>query len=173
MSDIFNKVTNDQDPISKLLSKIPGFKGYLEGANRRSSDKLLREKLADEFEAQYQRISGLQRELISQGGIEYIDDVERAAIKLRQFIDRVRNAAYGYAGLLDAVKVNNDELANVYSFDLALLEMSGGIASAIDNVEASIGSEGLPASIKHLTTLAQESVDTFNKRSEVLKGLAN
>ncbi len=35
MSDIFDKVAEDRDPLKKLLSKIPGFKGYVERGDRR------------------------------------------------------------------------------------------------------------------------------------------
>jgi len=172
MSDIFDKVTGDQDPIKKILAKIPGFKGYIERGDRRMSDKLLRDTIADEFEALNQRISSLQRDLISQGEIGYLDDLEAAAIKLRQFIDRVRTASYGYAGLFDAIKIKEDELAQVYEYDNALLALSDQVRSAIDNVETSIGTEGLDAAIRHLITVSQQCVDAFNKRSEVMKGIA-
>lgn len=172
MSDIFDKVTAGQDFIKKILAKIPGFKGYVERADRRMSDKLLRETVANQFETLYQRVSGLQRDLISQGGLAYIDDMESAAIKLRQFIDRVRTASYGYAGIFDAIKIKEAELAHVYEYDSMLLEMSEDVTRAIDNVETSIGTDGLPAAIKHLTNIAQQCVDAFNKRSEVLKGIS-
>jgi len=171
MSDIYNQVVGDQDFIKKLFAKIPGFKGYIEHGDRRMSDKILRESVANEFDSLYQRISGLQRDLISQGGLAYIDDLEAAAIKLRQFIDRVRTASYGYAGIFDAIKIKEDELAKVYEYDAGLLELSERVRSAIDNVETSMGTDGLPASIKHLTNLAQEAVDAFNKRSEVMRNI--
>lgn len=172
MSDIFDKVAEDRDPLKKLLSKIPGFKGYVERGDRRLSDKLLRETIANEYEAHYQRISGLQRDLISQGGLAYLDDLENAAIKLRQFIDRVRTASYGYAGLFDAIKIKEDELTNIYQYDTALLEKGAAVSAAIDNVESSIGSDGLPAALRHLISVSQECVDLFNKRSDALKGIA-
>ncbi len=172
MSDIFDKVAEDRDPLKKLLSKIPGFKGYVERGDRRVSDKLLRETVANEYEAHYQRISGLQRDLISQGGLAYLDDLENAAIKLRQFIDRVRTASYGYAGLFDAIKIKEEELATIYQYDADLLEKGATVSAAIDNVESSIGTDGLPASIRHLISVAQECVDLFNKRSNALKGIA-
>lgn len=172
MSDIFEKVVGDQDWFKKIVGKIPGFKGYIERGDRRMSDKILRENVANQFEAQYQRISGVQRDLISQGGLMYIDDLEVSAIKLRQFIDRVRTASYGYAGLFDAIKIKEDELATVYQYDAYLLELEAELARAIDNVEASVGTDGLPAALKHLTTVAQGSVDAFNKRSDVLKGIS-
>mgnify|MGYP001447317065 CR=1 FL=1 len=172
MSDIFDKVAEDRDPLKKLLSKIPGFKGYVERGDRRLSDKLLREAIANEYEAHYQRISGLQRDLISQGGLAYIDDLESAAIKLRQFIDRVRTASYGYAGLFDAIKIKEEELASIYQYDAELLEKGATVSGAIDNVESSIGTDGLPAALRHLISVSQECVDLFNKRSDALKGIA-
>lgn len=170
MSDLFERVTGDQDIFKKLLSKIPGFSGYIERSNRRQADQILRQAVAQRYEDQWQRISGLQRDLISTGGIAYVDDMEAAAIKLRQFIDRVRTASYGYSGFFDAVKINEEELAQVYQYDLALLDAADEIKSAVDNVETSMGTDGLPAAIRHLTAIAQQSVDAYNRRSEVMIG---
>ncbi|MBG0783587.1 MAG: hypothetical protein H0S79_00635 [Anaerolineaceae bacterium] len=173
MSDILSKVTGQQDWFTKILAKIPGFKGYIAREDRRKSDKLLRENVASTFETLYARISGLQVDLIGQGGIAYIDDLEAGALKLRQFIDRVKTASYGYAGIFDAIKIKEEELGQVYQYDYALLAMADEVSSAIDNVETSIGTEGLDAAIRHLTSVSQQCVDAFNKRSEVLKGIAS
>ncbi len=170
MSDLFERVTGDQDIFKKLLSKIPGFSGYIERSNRRQADQILRQAVAQRYEDQWQRISGLQRDLISTGGIAYVDDMEAAAIKLRQFIDRVRTASYGYSGFFDAVKINEEELAQVYQYDLALLDAADELKNAVDNVETSMGTDGLPAAIRHLTAIAQQSVDAYNRRSEVMIG---
>ena len=67
MSDILQRVADERDIFKKLLAKIPGFKGYIERGDRRMSDKLLREQIANEFESLYQRVSSLQRDLINQG----------------------------------------------------------------------------------------------------------
>ncbi len=172
MSDILEKVTGDQDFIKKILAKIPGFKGYIERGDRRMSDKLLREKIADEFETINQRVSGLQRELVDQGELAHVGSLEDAAIKLRQFTDRVRTASYGYAGIFDAIKIKEEELDQLYQYDVALLELADSVKSAVDNVETSIGTEGLTAAIRHLISVSQQCVDAFNKRSEVMKGIA-
>lgn len=170
MSDLFDRVTNDQNALQKLLGKLPGFKGYLERTNRRAADKLLRETIADRFEEQWKRISSVQAELIKQDGIQFISELESSSLKLRQFIDRVRRAAYGYAGFFDAVKVNEQELSQVYAFDLALVNLVDEIAGAIDNVEASIGTDGLPAAMRNLKGLSQKCIDTFNRRQEAISG---
>lgn len=170
MTDMYSRVVGDQDIVRKLLSKIPGFSGYLERENRRASDKLLREYIANHYEEQWKRISSIQTDLINNQQIELIDDIERAALKLRQFIDRIRTAAYGYGSFFDAAKINEKELAAVYSYDSALLGMVDEISQAIDNLESSIGTDGTAAAIRNLITAAQQSVDSFNKRNEILRG---
>jgi hypothetical protein len=170
MSDLFDRVTGDQDIFKKLLSKIPGFSGYIERSNRRASDKLLRGVIADRFEEQWRRISAVQRDLISQGGLAYVDDLEQGAIKLRQFIDRIKTASYGYSSFFDAVKVNEAELADVYKYDASLLDMADEVARSIDNLETSLGTDGLPAAIRNMVGLTQKCVDAFQRRSEVILG---
>jgi len=168
MDNLFNQVVNQQDAIRKLLGKLPGFKGYFERENRRSSDKLLREMLAARFEEAWGRISSLQRDLISQGAITMIDDLETGAIKIRQVIDRVKAASYGYSGFFDAVKINEKELELLYNYDLSMVDQVEAVVHAIDNIEISIGTDGLPAAIRNLTVAADQCVSVFNKRSEVI-----
>ena len=171
MSDqIYDKVDSDLDPFKRIASKIPGFGGYIERQKRRDSDKLLRETIADRFDQQYQRISSLQRDLISEGEIGYVDELEASAIKLRTFSDRLRRATRGYSGLFDAVKINEEELALLYQYDAQMLDLVDEVSRAIDNVEASIGSDGLPASIRHLKSVSQQCIDVYDRREEVILG---
>lgn len=168
MADLFQRITGSRNVLEKIVNVIPGFKGYMDRNARRDADKLLREAVASKLEQQWLRISELQRQLISQGGIDTVDDLEAAAIKLRTLIDRVRTASYGFAGFFDAVKVREPELEKLYQFDETLLDRAVQMAAAVDNVAASIGSDGLPASIRNVAALAQEGLDAFNSRSEVI-----
>ncbi len=170
MSDILDKVLQDRDPLQKLLSYVPGFKGYFERQDRRDADKLIRETLATRVRQVYQRVSALQRELVSQSGLQYIDDLEAAAIKMQTFADRIRSAAYGYAGIFDAINVNTAELDQLYAYDLALFEFVDRLNLAVDHVQELMGTDGLPAAIRNLTTISQEMIDTYNLREEVILG---
>jgi hypothetical protein len=170
MSDFFGQVVSSQDIFKKLLSKVPGFSGYIERENRRAADKVMRETIANHFETIWGRISAFQRELISQGEIKWVDDVESAAIKLRQFIDRVRTTSYGYSGLFDAVKINEKELALIYAYDEAMLSLVDVMDHAVANMEISLGSDGFPASVRNLVSTAQQCVETFDKRYEAFMG---
>ena len=168
MDQLPGKIGEEMDLFKKILSKIPGFSGYVERQNRRDADKLLREIVASRFEQQWQRISALQRDFISQGEITFVDDLEAAAIKLRTFADRVRRASRGYSGLFDAVKINETELAQLYQYDSAMLDLVDEVGRAIDNIEASVGTDGLPATIRNLVSKSRESVEVFDKREEVI-----
>ncbi|HUV26179.1 MAG TPA: hypothetical protein VMW34_02325 [Anaerolineales bacterium] len=169
---IYGKVTEDMDPIKKILNKVPGFGGYIERQKRRDSDKLLREYMFEQFRELESRVSRLQRDFISQGEIKYVDDLEATAIKLRTFADRIKTASRGYSGLFDAVNVNEDELTLIYEYDSSMLDLVDEIDRAIDNVESSVGTEGLPAAIRHLETKAEECIQAFDDRENVILGLA-
>jgi hypothetical protein len=171
MSDFFDKVTGQQDIIKKLGSFIPGFSGYVERSNRRAADKLMRDTVARRFEELYKRTSALQGDLVAQGGLEFVDDMEKAAIQIRTFADKIRNATYGYSGFFDTTKINEAELAKVYEFDAAFFNIADQLNRALDTVEAGLGdSAGLPALIRNLVTLAREATKTFDSRYEVING---
>jgi len=172
MSDIedqvYQKIVNSNDIFRKLASKIPGFKGYVERQNRRDSDKLIRETIYRRFRELEGRISDIQVEFVNRGEISYTDDLEKAALRLRTFADRVRTAPRGYAGIFDAVKINEPELAKLYAYDAALLDKTDEVGRAIDNIQASIGTDGLPAAIRNLQTIAKQCIEIYDRRQEVV-----
>jgi hypothetical protein len=106
--------------------------------------------------------------LIKEKQLEQVDDLEDAAIKLRAVGNRIRTASYGYSGLFDAVQINSKELELIYEYDVALLEGVDQISNAIDNLSASIGTDGFPAAVRHLVTLSDEMVVAFDRREEVI-----
>jgi hypothetical protein len=171
MTDMYQNVTGQMDPFKKLASYIPGFAGYVERQNRRDADKLVRDTVARRFGELWTRTSNLQNDLIGAGKIQFVDDLEQAALQLRTFMDKITTAARGYSGFFDAVKINQKELEQLYNFDLAFFDLAEQIGHALDNVEASLGDEAaLPAAIRNITTLGRQAVETFNRRSEAFTG---
>ncbi len=165
---IYQKVTNSMDIFKKIASKIPGFKGYVERQNRRDSDKLIRDTIYRRFRELEKRVSDIQVEFINQGQIQYTDDLEKAALRLRTFADRVHTAPRGYSSLFEAVKINEPELAKLYEYDATLLDKTDDVSRAIDNVQASVGTDGLPAAIRNLQTVASDCIKAYDRRQEVL-----
>lgn len=169
MSDLFERVSDARSGFEKLLGKIPGYKGYKEKEMRRESDKLLREAIATQMELQRKRMDDLQKELISAGRLEYLDEMGNAVTKIQTFIDRVRHATYGYAGLFDAVRVKEEELDRIYDFDHQLLEYGDRLSAALDNLATSIPSgEGLAEAVRQVQSICAEANYTFDEREQAV-----
>jgi hypothetical protein len=167
---IFGNVTGDMDPFKKILSKIPGFSGYMERQNRRDSDKLLRNTIFNRVRELENRVSALQRDFIAQGEIGHVGELEASAVKLRTFADRVHTATRGYSAMFAAVKINESELTRLYDYDARLLDLTEEVGRAVDNVQASISSDGLPAAIRNLESVSRQCIEAFDRREEVVVG---
>lgn len=170
MSDLFETVQGGQDIFKKLLSYIPGFSGYIERSNRRAADKLLRDQVALKYTELAARAARLQKDAADAGQISFLDEIDSIALKLRTFSDRIKNAAYGYSGFFDAVKINEKELEALYAFDTAFFELADQIERGLDNVEAAIAGDGLKAALSAVDDLARQANEAFDKRSQVIAG---
>ena len=172
MSDLFETVKGQQDIFKKLLSYIPGFNGYVERTNRRAADKLLRDQVALRYAELANRASRLQKDIADAGQIDLLDDIDNASLKLRTLSDRIKNASYGYSGFFDAVKINEKELAQIYTFDAAFFDLGDQINHGLDTVESSVGGDGLKAAIRAVSDLTRQAGETYDRRYQILTGSA-
>jgi hypothetical protein len=170
MSDLFQTVKGGQDFIQKILSYVPGFKGYIERTQRRAADKLLRDEVALKYKELAKRLSGMKKDLVDAGQFDLLEEADSIHLKLTTFSDRIKNASYGYSGFFDTVKINEKELEKIYAFDAAFFEIADQISSGLDNVAAGIGGEGLIAALRSVDGLALMAVETYDKRYQVITG---
>lgn len=166
---LLDKVDFSRGGLEDLMGKIPGYRGYKEKELRREADKLLRMQVAGQLDDQRKRLSELQMQLVSQAQIENVDDMERAIMKLQLLIDRVKTASYGYAGLFDAIRVEEEQLDALYDFDTQMLVLVQEIASDVDQVASAIGAkEGVGLAIAELIVTVEEANVTFGHRDEAI-----
>jgi hypothetical protein len=171
VGDVYEKVKGSRNLLEKLGSIIPGWKGYQERQERRSADQLMRQTLAEKLAAQRKRLDVAQQELINSGKIDLVDDVGRAVTQLQTFIDRVRLASYGYAGVFDAVKINQEELEQLYNFDLALFEYVDRLDTANGRLREAVETgDGLKEVIRIIQDICREANSTFDEREHVILG---
>jgi hypothetical protein len=167
--DYLETVESSLGGLEGVARKIPGYGGYKEKELRREADKLLRIELAGRFDDQRKRVSELQHQLISQAKIEFLDDLERAVMKLQLLIDRIKTASYGYAGLFDAVKVKEEQLDALYAFDNQMLDFVDEVAADMDQVTSAItAGEGIGDAIDTLVGTVGEANQAFGHREEAI-----
>ncbi len=163
------KIEDSKGGLESLISKIPGYSGYKEKENRRAADKLLRDQLSKQLDEQRRRLAELQRNLLDGGGLLLVDDLERAVTKVQKLADRIRTATYGYAGIFDAVKVKEEELDALYTFDEGMLEQVSAIQTAIDALATAIDSSGdVKTAIRSLVSAADQAETTWRQRESVI-----
>jgi hypothetical protein len=170
--DLRDTVADNMSGFEKLVAKIPGYKGYKEKEMRRDADKLLRAHIYGVLTEQRRRIEYIQGNLgVAQ--IEYVESLGKARRRLQTLADTVNTAAYGYSGLFDAVKVGEEQLDALYTFDDNLLVESDAIVTGIDSLQAAVDNgEGLSGAIRDLTDAVTRLQELYNRRKDVIIGRA-
>ena len=169
LDDLTEKIRASQGKLEDLASIIPGYKGYKQKEQRREADKLLREHVARKYGEQLERLNRLQYDLTAHGRLASILTLERAVMKLQLLIDRLKTASYGYAGLFDAIKVDEAALDKLYEFDQSVLEGVGQVAALLEKLaEAAKAEASTSAEANDLVTTLERLNSTFGQRQNVL-----
>lgn len=169
VDDLTERVQSSQNKLEDLIAKIPGIGAYQKKEQRREADKLLRLHIARELEERMGRLSQTQYALTSQGRLDVTLALERAATKLQILIDRIKTASYGYAGLFDAIKVDEEVLDRLYKFDETMLDELDLLDDALSDVESRVdGEEPIMESANALIRCLEAMNRTFSERQDVL-----
>ncbi len=170
IDDLMAKAKDPMNVVEKVIAGVPGIKGYKEKELRRETDKTVRTQVARQLDEQRARLSNLQVDMVDNGQLSLLDDMERAATKLQTLSDRVRTASYGYAPLFDDVRVKEAELDALGQFDQAMFQDVARIQTIIDGMAGLAGRPDAEwmESIRALTTTLDNLNTQFGRRGEVI-----
>lgn len=174
MSTTGNASGDKRNWLQKLVDKIPGISGYQQKETRRDVDKLFRETLADRLRRLKDSTSAVVRDLTDGGRLFEVAPVERASKKIDTIEGRIRYATYGYAGFFDAVQIKEDQLDQLYRFDLGLVEHVESLEGLAARLRASTGTA---TELKAATSELEQALDNlshaFDTRHENLNGFGS
>ena len=170
MSDQFVDFAKSQmGAVERLLKGLPGIGGYIDKELRRDADKQVREGLARTLEQSKVELLEIQNRLLSGGGLLYMDDVDRAIVKLQTLIDRIKTAAYGYAGLFDAVRIKEGALDALNRFDVAMVGEVGQLNDAITALSNAVADNAnVQPVISRVTKVVSDLNLLFDKRKDAI-----
>ncbi len=169
VGDLTEKIQSSQNKFEELVGRLPGYSGYKRKEQRREADKLLRMHVAREGEQVLERINELQDQLSREGELRLLMVFERAVTKLQLLIDRLKTASYGYAGVFDALKVDEDVLDRLYAYDQELLQGVDEVAGLLDELEQQGGADdAMPELADRLVSKLVELNNAFSHRQDVI-----
>ena len=171
--DMFGKIEEESTGLGNLLGKIPGFNGYMERSRRREADQILREAMSARLDESRLQLSAVHQELGRDiiKAIDFAEPLGRADTRLMGLIGKIKDAPQGYAGFFDAVKIKEDDLAEIYAFDESMMAYCDQISADVSALEkATTDDEDIGGSIRILDETLREANSAFAERQEILSG---
>jgi hypothetical protein len=169
------KVRGEMSLLEKIMSYLPGYRGYKEKELRRESDRLVRMEAVNKLKSakiifRKKFANPLVAQMLSEGDTYRFEAFLARLDRVTQRIDR---AIAGYAGMFDAVKVREDKLDMVIQHDLGLIERAESIRANVEKVaRMEVGKEEWKNAMEELISKVEELDRFIDQRSEVLRGLS-
>src|SRR5437763_396869 len=96
--------------VTSIGNAIPGYTGYQTKERRRDADRILRERLTNQYVTQRDQLTRIQQDAVRGGLLGLVSDIESANQQLSRFISRLRVAPSGYAGWFDSAQIQEADL---------------------------------------------------------------
>jgi hypothetical protein len=172
MSDLYEQIVGQRGSIENLIARIPGFRGYQDKGARRTADRMVREYITGQLSSRIERLKDIELRVLESGGIGRMSETRSVKDRLQMYRDRVAAAAPGYAGLMDAIKVDDEALERLYAFDEAQVRYLEHLDPALAALEqAAQGGGDISAALHEVDQIAREANDAFRLREDVLINL--
>ena len=173
--DYLGKVKRERGLLEKIMSYIPGYRGYKEKELRRESDRLVRMEAVNRLKAAKDSLrSSLASPLVTQKiSGEDCYKLDTLIYRLDKVTQRIDRAVAGYAGIFDAIKVREDKLNEILEHDLKLIESADEIKEDVEKmVNLEPGTDDWRKALEGLVAKVGELDNLVDRRANILRGLS-
>lgn len=118
--------------LDKIGSLIPGYNGYAVRDELRNTDKKLREKLAKTIQETELLIITHQKKLINASELQSCKEWEISRKSLNTLFSKIINTTYGASSFFSENQLKEEELENIYSYDLEISESVSLISKTVE-----------------------------------------
>ena len=112
---------------------VPGYMGYEQRDNRRSSDKQLRNRIANDLLLAETKIETHKQDLIRKNDLQTAMEWEQVRKAINTLSPKIKNATYGESGFFSKEKIKEDELNSIYEKDSELADRVKIIAETVSD----------------------------------------
>ncbi|MDI6754864.1 MAG: hypothetical protein QME78_10790 [Thermodesulfobacteriota bacterium] len=156
------------DRIENWLARIPGIRTYRDREHRRETDKQLREHLASRLQESRSLLKGTILNITQKGEFGLLPELDRLSSHMQQMADTIRHASYGYGGIFALEKIREEELDQLYTFDLSLMEDLDGIEAVIKGMGRDTSLEALRKKVQETEDILYALEQKFPKRNDFM-----
>ena len=153
--------TNILDKIGRL---IPGYTGYAIRDEKRNTDKRTREFIALSIQQSENLIIQHQKVLINKGEIQQTKEWETVRKPLNSLYSKIKHASYGESSFFSENQLKEDELDNIYSIDLEMVERTQFISKTIqEEINEILSAAFVLKQINDIETLLLKRLNFINQ----------
>ncbi len=172
--DVYGQAKSQMRLSERIAAALPGFRGYKEKELRRESDKLIRNNLYLKLTKDKDNIKSISQKIADKRYMDVLTDIDRLSAKMDRIAEKVNHASYGYAGFYDIVKIKEENLDRMITFDNQLLDEVNALTSSIEDLKTQLLSNNFANLKDKIQTIADKFElleDTFDKREQVILGV--
>jgi hypothetical protein len=173
-NDVYAQAKSQMRLSERIAAALPGFRGYKEKELRRESDKLIRNNLTLKLSKGKDNVRSIAQKIADKRYLDVLPDIDRLTAKMDRITEKVNHASYGYAGFFDIVKIKEDNLDRMITFDNQLLDEVNALTAGIEELKAQLLSNNfanLKDKIQAIADKFELLEDTFDKREQVIMGV--
>jgi ribosomal protein L17 len=172
--EMLGKIHGEMGLLERIITYIPGYRGYKERELRRESDRLVRMEAVNRLRAAKDIIRrSLTNPTVAQRF--FSEDAWRFDVlmsHLDRVTQRIDRAVAGYAGMFDAVRVREDKIDMATQHDLSLIEKAEAVRMSAESLARSEPSrDELRRAVDDLISKVKELDTLIDRRVEIFRGL--
>src|SRR5512137_2697460 len=167
--DVYAQAKSQMRLSERIAAALPGFHGYKEKELRRESDKLIRNHLYLKLSKNKDNVREISQKIADKRYLDIMPDIDRLVAKMDRITEKVNHASYGYAGFYDIVKVKEENLDAMITFDNQLLDEVNALSTTIIDLKTQLMSNNFANLKDKIQTVADKIElleDTFDKREQ-------
>jgi hypothetical protein len=172
--DVYAQAKSQMRISERIAAALPGFRGYKEKELRRESDKLVRNNLYIKLTKGKDNVKSISQKIADKRYMDSLTDIDRLNAKMDRITEKVNHASYGYAGFYDIVKIKEENLDRMITFDNQLLDEVNALTASIEELKIQLLSNNfanLKDKIQTIVDKYELLEDTFDKREQVMLGV--
>jgi hypothetical protein len=172
--DVLAQAKSQMRLSERIAAALPGFRGYKEKELRRESDKLVRNNLYLKLTKGKDNVKSISQKIADKRYMDVLTDIDRLNAKMDRITEKVNHASYGYAGFYDIVKIKEENLDRMITFDNQLLDEVNALTASIEELKIQLLSNNfanLKDKIQTIVDKYELLEDTFDKREQVMLGV--